>query len=76
MEITASTTVTIDQKTQKKVCKDYLRATFRFFSDYYIENGNVMQSYSERSWTEERFVRKATLTDFALVEILKALADK
>ncbi len=73
MEITASTKVTIDEKTQKKICIDFLRKALKFHEGYHIDDGKVTSSYSYRSWTEHDFVRNATDEDLALVTVLKAL---
>ena len=76
MEVVASTKVSIDEKTQKRVCIDFLRKALNFHEGYHIQDGKVISSYSYRSWTEHDFIRDATEEDRALVTILKALYNK
>lgn len=73
MEVQATTTVRLDERTQKQICISFLRKALKFSEDYYIKDGKVIHSYSYRSWTEEDFVRDATEEDYALVTVLKAL---
>lgn len=73
MEVQATTTVRLDERTQKQICISFLRKALKFGEDYYIEDGKVIRSYNYRSWTEEDFVRKATEEDYALDIVLKAL---
>lgn len=73
MEVKATTTVRLDEKTQKQICISFLRKALKFREDYYIKDGKVIHSYSYRSWTEEHFIRDATEEDYALEKVLKAL---
>lgn len=68
--------VQISDQEQKRIVLDYLYKHFKWGKDFYIKDGNVMESVEycgSHCWDEQKFRRKATEEDYFVAGIMKII---